>query len=460
MLAFRPDHFDKEVTAFAKAPVAGQQDWPPYSPETPAMVDCINRPLQAFKAELLAGGEFSSVSLKGKPALLGFGTAGEQSADLPYQFQRIFDEHGDGLRVVLLMADVEQVTKGEIAETLPASFKGEVASVAREWVEQTFGMEMLASAMLVDGEGVVRDIVQFRSEGERSLTLENAARRLVSGELRVEDDDLTNRRKRAQTWRDYWRDRPSHHRVLAVQEKADVPVAEPKKAPDHGVVGASMQTGWGARFDRVWFDVDRDGTQELVIPGEGGRIHFVRPDGRELKPLSLDVKARGLTIRTIRPVRTWAGTGWVVLYYHYDHEQPRDRLPPDFVEMFDAEGRRVWRYEPPAAVTPLAPNEYDNAEYAVAGADLTGDGVDEVLIGCSITRYKKVEGELNTWSSDSNSGRSAVLVVLDSRGRTLSMTEFGASKIGWIEPLPGTPAVMVSLENGVRRVEFKALQTP
>lgn len=460
MLAFRPGHFDKEVTTFAKAAVQDQRDWPAYSPETPAMVDCINRPLLAFKAELLAGGEFSSESLKGKPALIGFGWAGEQSADLPYQFQRILEDHGGALRAVLLLADVEQVTKTEMAETHPVHFKGDAAAVPYEWVKQTFGAEMLASAMLVDGEGVVRDIVQFRSEGDRSPTLESAARKLVSGELRVEYDELGRRRNRAQVWRDYWQNRPSQHRVLAVQGRADVPVAAPKKPPDHGVAGNAVQTGMGSPFDRVWFDVDHDGTQELVIPGDGGRIHFVRPDGRELKSLSLDVKARGLTIRTIRPVRSWAGTAWVVLYYRYDHEQPRDRLPPDFVEMFDAEGRRAWKYEPPAAVTPLAANEYDRAEYALAGADLTGDGIDEILIACSITRHKKVEGELNSWSTDSNAGRSAVLVVLDSRGRTLSMTEFGADKIGWIEPLPGTAAVMVSLEHGVRRVDFKDLQTP
>jgi hypothetical protein len=459
MLAFRPRHQDKEVTAFAKAPIDDQRSWPPVSNESPVMVNCINRPLMVFKAEMLSGGELTSQSLKGKPVLIGFGTAGESSADLPSQFQRIIDEHKDGLRVVLLLTGTDQTTKKALDDTLPASFKGHVAAVPLEWVKETFGTEMLASAMLVDAEGVVRDIVQFRSEGERSLTLESAARRLVTGELRVEDDEITLRRSRAQTWRDYWQKRPSHNRALAVQEHVAVPVNAQTKPPDHGVLADTVSTGWGWPMDRVWFDIDNDGTQELVIPGDGGRVQIVRLDGREVKPISLDMQGRSPMFRTIRPVRTWAGIGWAALYGYLGHEQPRDRLPQDLVEMFDAEGRSVWRYEPPAAVTPLADNEYDRAEYAVAGADLTGDGVDEILIGCSITRYQKIDGELNSWR-ELSAGRAAVLVVLDSRGRTLSMTEFGANKIGWIEPLPGTSAAMVSLEHGVRRVDFKSLRSP
>lgn len=380
----------------------------------------IGLPAPELSGATLCGPMFDLAAQRGQPTIVAFwGTWILDARRLLTDLRQIAERYASAPVVVVGVnrnAAVAEQSVRALLESVGASYP---QVLDRDGVlSERWQIASLPAVFLIDGKGVVADVLPLWTNESRELLSERVAGVLKSEPCDVDDPAI----RRAQAEGENWSDGPS------LRVPAD---AKPKAV----LKAVEMQSVRGRSWEMFIQDVDADGEFELLMPTGDGGISVVRPSTGAVTRVNFP-NTRGATLQSVHGQLVDGQVCWLCVFMKYRRgdadETPRDEC---FVRLHAPDGEILWTYRPEVP-------EDHGVSVNVAGGDLDGDGVAEYVLG--ITQYVHVNMGEDRWGMRKMQSR---LLVLNQEGELFAERALPSSLQKFYVPpaMPGKPIPLLCI---------------
>lgn len=417
---FRPGPEDKKVDELSS----------PWEMNTIDQNLLVGHPAPEFQGTLLDGKPFTLSDLRGKVVLLDFWATwcGPCVQALPH-IQKIADRFADRPVVVLGMNRDQFGSEERIRKFLERKkitfpqfldFDGEAAD--------KYGVTGIPCTFLIDAKGILQYVSVGFTPGHDEVLAEHIEA-LLAGR------DLFDPAAVSAT-------PPTFPSQDSTGEASNSATSAEDVNPE-SLVASSPLSGLQHvnAYQMRRFDVDGDGRDEWIAPDMNAGLAVISPDGGSATRIRLRGGKHNESIHYFQPVRFRDETYWLVSRASWSAAGQKSNVT---LHRPAPDASALWTFRPQ---TP------DSSNIQVAAADLTGDGVPEIVLGISTFKMKRTAE--NEYMHDQPS---ASLAILDWEGNLLAQRRVGNHIQLLIVGEPGSPGepaqILVGTDQRVRRFTF------
>lgn len=386
---FKPGPEDQQVAELT----------PPWAIDSFDQQLLVGHPAPDFEGTLLDGSSFKLSDLRGKVVLLDFWATwcGPCVQAIPH-IQKIAETFADKPVAVVGMNRDNQGSEDHIRRflekkkiTFPQFLDFEGAAA------EAYGVTGIPCTVLIDARGIVQHVsVGFMPGHEKDLT--EHIETLLAGK-----DLFDPARVSAEP------PRPGSD----ARDADDARIASPDNLNPETLVPGERLAGvqYLNQYNMRRFDLDGDGRDEVICPDmNGSGIVVLSADGASVTKIKLRGGKRSESIQSAEPIRHAGEVHWLITRTAWTGDQSRSSI-----SLHAPDGAALWTFAPEIP-------EKGSCNLQAAAADLTGDGVPEIVLG--ITTFKMRKTGSNTYMHEQ---QSASLAILDWSGNLLAQRRVGQS---------------------------------